>query len=700
MADYTSNLKSWGATGQEFPDNYSYIEDEAPVDDWDNFLTNNLISDVRSHLIPLTNSRIESDSGTTRPSSPEDGHVFYDSDAPVLEQYRAADSSWHALALDEDLDAHVADTTNPHSVTYAQANAIQDADATVTEAHLAFATATQSELDSHTSDTTNPHSVTYAQANAIQDATSTVDESHLSFDTATQTELDSHVTDTNNPHSVGLEQARTQNPTLSGNVGLGGNSLLDVNRADFNSGDVRIGHAARELLVEEYDGSAWTTRLSVDETGASIIGALSVSSSLTVTGSSTFESDASFGGNSALGLGTVQFSDADGDGNQWTATEDATSGNLEVRNAGTPVLDVGSSIIDVLGSLREGGDRVATRTWTNNNADVPNADYADSAGDADTVDGKHATDLGVTVEDGTTVVYDPATGVNFGNNLNVTDDGDGTVTVDSPASEDTHTGVSEDGTQTLASVDDIDFLGHLNVLDEGDGTVTVDPAHVHDDRYLKEAGDTLAGVLDMGTNDLVDGTTTVWDSANGVLPQAVQGGPAGSLSSYPLANADLSNSAVTVTAGNQLTGGGSVSLGGSITVDVDEGAGSGLDADTLDGNHAADLGVTVEDGGTVVYDPSTGINFGTGLAVTDDTDGTVTVDSAATLSELSIDANKDWGNYDISNVRKLSAEDGSVMGKTLESGDNLTVEADESMVVSEEYTVSGTLTVNGSMTVM
>lgn len=52
--------------------------------------------------------------------------------------------------------------------------------------------------------------------------------------------------------------------------------------------------------------------------------------------------------------------------------------------------------IDIEGDVNSGGliyeqtNRVATRTWTNNNADVPNADYADSAGNADTVDGEHA----------------------------------------------------------------------------------------------------------------------------------------------------------------------------------------------------------------------------------------------------------------------------------------------------------------------
>ncbi|QGA80336.1 twin-arginine translocation signal domain-containing protein [Candidatus Nanohalobium constans] len=41
------------------------------------------------------------------------------------------------------------------------------------------------------------------------------------------------------------------------------------------------------------------------------------------------------------------------------------------------------------GPVTINGDQVATRKWTKNNADVPNADYADSAGDADTVDGSN-----------------------------------------------------------------------------------------------------------------------------------------------------------------------------------------------------------------------------------------------------------------------------------------------------------------------
>lgn len=147
-------------------------------------------------------------------------------------------------------------------------------------------------------------------------------------------------------------------------------------------------------------------------------------------------------------------------------------------------------------------------------------------------------------------------------------------------------------------------------------------------RLLAADGDTLEGALnfdgfaaqnvgplnmsataDLDGNDLVDGTTTIWDSVNGYVAQTA-----------------LQNDSVTVTAGNQLSGGGTVALGGSINIDVNEGAGSGLDADTVDGFHASDLGVNIEEDGTLAVSSSTGIDFTGHLNVIDDGDGTVTID--------------------------------------------------------------------------
>lgn len=97
MASYNTNLKDWGATGSEFPDGYNYLEGEQPVDAWDNFLTYNLVSDVKDHLIPLTNSRIESDYGpsTGHPGTPEHPHAYYDTDNERAQYWDAAKSVWY-----------------------------------------------------------------------------------------------------------------------------------------------------------------------------------------------------------------------------------------------------------------------------------------------------------------------------------------------------------------------------------------------------------------------------------------------------------------------------------------------------------------------------------------------------------------------------------------------------------------------------
>lgn len=126
MADYTSNLKTWGAAGSEYPDGYSYLEGEQPVDEWDNFLSDNLISDVKDHLIPLTNNRIESDYGsdTGHPTSPEDGHQYWETTNDQVEVYDSTAAAWKDLAWGADLRAHEnTGSGNPHSVTLEDARA-------------------------------------------------------------------------------------------------------------------------------------------------------------------------------------------------------------------------------------------------------------------------------------------------------------------------------------------------------------------------------------------------------------------------------------------------------------------------------------------------------------------------------------------------------------------------------------------------
>lgn len=104
MSNYTSKLTTWGATGSDYPDSYSYSEGEQPVDAWDNFLTYNLIGDVH-HLVELTNNRIESGVGSSHPSSPEDGEFSHRTDSPAgtgkdeLYQYNGTTATWERVML-------------------------------------------------------------------------------------------------------------------------------------------------------------------------------------------------------------------------------------------------------------------------------------------------------------------------------------------------------------------------------------------------------------------------------------------------------------------------------------------------------------------------------------------------------------------------------------------------------------------------
>jgi len=95
MANYTSNLKTWGDNGVEYPDGYSYLEGEQPVDDWDNFVNSNTIDDIK-HLVALTNARIESKKGTNAnlPASGEDGEFYYDTDNEEVNFWKATSSAW------------------------------------------------------------------------------------------------------------------------------------------------------------------------------------------------------------------------------------------------------------------------------------------------------------------------------------------------------------------------------------------------------------------------------------------------------------------------------------------------------------------------------------------------------------------------------------------------------------------------------
>jgi len=118
---------------------------------------------------------------------------------------------------------------------------------------------------------------------------------------------------------------------------------------------------------------------------------------------------------------------------------------------------------------------------------------------------------------------------------------------------------------------------------------------------------------------------------------------------------------------------------------VEQGAGSGLDADTVDGFERVELGANILNDSANVVQGVNDINFGESVAVTDDGSRSVTV----TLKPEVL-------------ARIFRSEDLSIHGKKLESGETITLAADEGSVVSEDYTVDGTLNIEegGSITVI
>jgi hypothetical protein len=68
MPSYSTNLKTWGSSGQEYPDGYNYEEGEQPVDAWDNFVTSNLIADI-DHLVSVTNNDLLAADGSVNATS-------------------------------------------------------------------------------------------------------------------------------------------------------------------------------------------------------------------------------------------------------------------------------------------------------------------------------------------------------------------------------------------------------------------------------------------------------------------------------------------------------------------------------------------------------------------------------------------------------------------------------------------------------
>lgn len=216
-------------------------------------------------------------------------------------------------------------------------------------------------------------------------------------------------------------------------------------------------------------------------------------------------------------------------------------------------------------------------------------DGADSGLDADALDGVELTNIDwsdvALAQDDVTLSDVGAADTSF--DTNGYDIVDGTTTIWDTVNAHIPQGSLQNDSVTVSTGNQITGGGSISLggsitidVDDGSGSGldadTLDGVQLANidwsDLALVQSDVTLADIgaadrsLDMNTNDIVDGATTIWDTSAGYIPQG-----------------RLQNESVTVSAGTQLTGGGSVSLGGSVTIDVDQGSGSGLDADTVDG---------------------------------------------------------------------------------------------------------------------
>lgn len=176
----------------------------------------------------------------------------------------------------------------------------------------------------------------------------------------------------------------------------------------------------------------------------------------------------------------------DGDGTVTVAVTKTTDTRTDVSDDGSRVvadaddINFGSNV-----EVIDDGDGTVTvtsddtRTVKGNDIDGDGdgrVDAADHANDATTLQGNTPSELRLAVEGYQSAVDSDVTAISFEKNLNVSDDGDGTVTVTADNTPDTQTAVADDGARLVNNVQEIDFGPRVTATDDGDGTVTITAA--------------------------------------------------------------------------------------------------------------------------------------------------------------------------------------------------------------------------------
>lgn len=219
MASYTTQLLDWGETGVAYPIGYSYTSDIPPIEEYDDFAMFNMVKDIK-HLVSLTNERLESSSGeeTERPASPEDGELFWNSTDANLEVYDAAFSGWRVLAVDGNVSGHISDTNNPHQVSLGQ---LTDVTATAEGSGGGF--------DSDTVDGLHADDIGVV---VEEDGTPRVSPTTaIDFTGHLNVVDDGDGTVTIDPtHNHDADYVNENGDTMSGDLDMGGNSLLNAGK--------------------------------------------------------------------------------------------------------------------------------------------------------------------------------------------------------------------------------------------------------------------------------------------------------------------------------------------------------------------------------------------------------------------------------------------------------------------------------------
>jgi len=137
------------------------------------------------------------------------------------------------------------------------------------------------------------------------------------------------------------------------------------------------------------------------------------------------------------------------------------------------------------------------------------------------------------------------------------------------------------------------------------------------DTSVDTLDESYANSLDVDGKDLEDGLTTIYDSSANEIPEAALG---------TISNSTLSNSSVTLNANDGISGGGSVSLGDSVGVNINPSdfAGSGLTTDGSDNIDLTNDSVTITSGTDLTGGGTVSLG------------GSVTIDHANTSSQSNV----------------------------------------------------------------